>query len=108
MKHFYFAHNEKQEKNPGPLSISSILLQEPSHEMTIFLMTAISQSSIATMALQSMKSQILKRSLGTAPKAIARQDKNRKGVFISLSQNDLISRGFSVLLSTFKIMNESF
>ena len=38
MKHFYFSHNEKQEKNFGPLSISSILLQEPSHEMTILPM----------------------------------------------------------------------
>ena len=45
-------------------------------------------------ALQSMKAQILKRSLGTAPKTIARQDKSKMGVFISQWQNDLKFGGF--------------
>ena len=40
-------------------------------------------------ALQSMKSQMLNRSLGIAEKAIARQDKSIRDVFMSLSQNYL-------------------
>ena len=40
-------------------------------------------------ALQSMKSQMLNRSLGIAEKAIARQDKSITDVFMLLSQNDL-------------------
>ena len=42
-------------------------------------------------ALQSMKAQMLNRSFGIAEKAIARQGKSRKGIFMLLSQNDLKS-----------------
>ena len=42
-------------------------------------------------ALQSMMAQMLNRSLGIAEKAIARQGKSKKGIFMLLSQNDLKS-----------------
>ena len=59
-------------------------------------------------ALQSMKAQILKRSLGTAPKTIARQDKSKMGVFISQWQNDLKFGGFKCYFQHLKSVTHVF